>query len=170
MGAYKKHADEIFRFYFARIYAREIAEDLLQETFIRTWKYIIKDKKINNLRAFLYQISRNLIRDYYRKNSLRLDKEDGLEMVLKSKKNFNKLCFDERPGIENKALLEEVFCTIKKLPGSYQEVLILRYVEDFKPKEIAKILKTTPRNISVKISKAKRKLDQIFNHEHEIKH
>ena len=41
LRAYEEFADAIFRHCYFRISDREVAKDLTQETFTRTWKYIV---------------------------------------------------------------------------------------------------------------------------------
>src|SRR3989344_3440161 len=64
---YQTHADAIYRHCYFRVHNKELAQDLTQETFIKTWKYIIEGKEIKNLKAFLYKVAINLIIDDSRK-------------------------------------------------------------------------------------------------------
>ena len=61
LDAYKQYADSIYRHCYFRVYNKELAEDLTQETFIKTWKYIAQGKEIKNIKAFLYRVAVNLI-------------------------------------------------------------------------------------------------------------
>jgi len=38
--AYQKYSDEIFRFCYYRVFDRDKAKDIAQETFIKTWKQL----------------------------------------------------------------------------------------------------------------------------------
>src|SRR3984957_6244515 len=42
-------------------------EDLVQDTFIKTWSYLVRGGKIDVMKAFLYHVLNNLIVDEYRK-------------------------------------------------------------------------------------------------------
>ena len=48
LDAYQQYADAIYRHCFFRVYNRDLAQDLTQETFIKTWKYISEGKEIKN--------------------------------------------------------------------------------------------------------------------------
>src|ERR1043165_1036473 len=87
LDAYKQHADAIFRHCYFRVYNKDLAEDLTQDTFIKTWKYISEGKEIKNIKAFLYKVAVNLIIDHSRKKTaLVLDdlKEKEVSMRLTS--------------------------------------------------------------------------------------
>jgi len=68
---YVRYLDDIYRYVLLKIGSTSIAEDLTEETFIRTWEYLPrlsrKDEKINHLKAFLYRTASNLVIDFYRK-------------------------------------------------------------------------------------------------------
>jgi len=63
---FQRHADEIFRFVYFRVFERELARDLVQKTFLRAWQYESK-KVVWNERALLFKIARNLVIDQQRK-------------------------------------------------------------------------------------------------------
>jgi DNA-directed RNA polymerase specialized sigma24 family protein len=52
---------------FFKIHDQTISEDLVQDTFMKTWSYLVKGGKIDTMKAFLYHILNNLIVDEYRK-------------------------------------------------------------------------------------------------------
>ena len=68
---YNIYVDQIFRFIYFKVSRKEEAEDLTAEVFLKTWQYINEEKakKIDNLKAFLYQTARNSVIDFYRKKN-----------------------------------------------------------------------------------------------------
>jgi PHP family Zn ribbon phosphoesterase len=50
-----------------QVFERDIAHDLTQETFLKTWKQISDGTKIDNIKAWLYRVAQNLVIDYVRK-------------------------------------------------------------------------------------------------------
>ena len=79
---YHQHADAIYRHCYFRVHNKDLAEDLTQETFIKTWKYIIEGKEIKNMKAFLYRVALNLIIDHSRKKTaLVFDEVDRKSVV-----------------------------------------------------------------------------------------
>ena len=95
---YDENVGKIYRYIYFRLDSEELAQDLTSEVFLKSWQYFSNpasgSKKIffrqrhwENPRAFIYQVARNLIVDFYRqkdKNPLSLEeiKSSG-EMVDK---------------------------------------------------------------------------------------
>lgn len=159
IDAYDKYADAIYRYCFFRVYSKNLAEELTQETFMRMWGYLSKGKEVENMQAFLYRVARNLIVDSYRKAETRGKKEQSFNELLDYKKESLEPSYNGKEDVERDTLLGEVVEAIKKLPQGYRDVLIMHYMEGLSPKEIAEILNTNPNNISVKIYKAIKKLN-----------
>lgn len=154
---YDQHADGIFRFCLFKVYDREQAKDLTQETFLKTWEYLSGEKVVENIKSLAYRIALNLIIDRSRKkhpeNSLEQLQENGFE--LKTKKDLI-----EDVGLQIE--LEKVFSAIKKLEPIYQEVVTLRYIHELGPKEISRVLSESENVISVRISRGTKQLRQLL--------
>ena len=73
------------------------SDDLVADTFLKTWKYILKGGKIEIMKAFLYHVLNNLIIDEYRKKkTTSLDSllEQGFE--IKEDNTVNKTLKQEQ--------------------------------------------------------------------------
>ncbi|PIR38353.1 MAG: hypothetical protein COV34_01975 [Candidatus Zambryskibacteria bacterium CG10_big_fil_rev_8_21_14_0_10_42_12] len=166
LSAYDEYADPIFRFCYYRVSDRDVAHDLVQEVFMRTWKYGIQGNEIKDIRAFLYQTARNLIIDYYRKA-----KVDSLDQLSDDGMQFDDSAFIDPQDIVIDATytLEKVKRVIMDLKDIHKEVIILRYIEGYGPKDIAHMLNQTENVISVRLHRGmqelKEKLDHIQNHD-----
>lgn len=154
--AYDNHSDAIFRYCLFRVFDREKAKELMQETFTKTWEYIIKDKgKIDNIRAFLYRVAHNICVNEIIKN-----KAYSLEEMSE------KAGFD--PEDKNRQTLEdetEIKILIEKmqlLKPNERDLLTMRYINDLKVSEIAKILNALPNTVSVKIGRAEESLKKLY--------
>ena len=53
---YDEYADRIFRHCFFRVFRRERAQEIMQDTFLRTWQVNVRGEEIRNIRALLYKI------------------------------------------------------------------------------------------------------------------
>ena len=53
---------------FFKVSNHAAGEDLVQETFLKTWAYLAKGGKIDTMKAFLYHVLNHLILDEYRKH------------------------------------------------------------------------------------------------------
>ena len=130
---YDKYITKIYRFVFFRVNSKETAEDLTSEGFSRVWKTIQKGTKLENPGAFLYRIARNIVTDYYRQRP-----EPQISLA-----DYKEVA-DPAPNLDDTVSLKSDIDTIKTvltgLGEDYQEVITLRYVEDYSISEIAKIL------------------------------
>lgn len=155
--AYEAFSDAIFRHCFFRVYQREQALDLMQQVFMKTWEYMASGKSIDNIRAFLYRAANNLIIDEARKKkeqvSLNVLEEQGVEPWI-----------DTREEVEATIDGANVTKYLKKLPPEDREILILRFVDDLSPKEIAEVLEETANVVSVRIHRAIKKLRELIPH------
>lgn len=156
LHAYDLYADSIFRYCFYRVYNRERAKDLVQESFTRLWKELACGKTIKNSRAFLYQVARNLIIDDSRKvKEIFLEDSPDIENI---KTEINLL---EKEAIHFE--VEQALKLVKELEMEFQEVIILRYIEGYRPQEIAELLKISESLVSVRLHRALKKLkEQLY--------
>ncbi len=144
LRAYEELADPLFRHCYFRVYDRERAKELLQETFIKAWKSMCEGAQVNNMRAYLYRIANNLIIDHARKKkeySLEALAEQGFDPPTHHRGDHSYAFAEER----------EVLDHVQKLPAAYREVMLMRYIEGYSVSEIAGILGVSPNVISVRI-------------------
>lgn len=142
--AYDQHADGIFRHCYFRISDRARAQDLMQETFTRTWEHIANGGTIENLKAFLYRVAHNLIVDEYRKK-----KSVSLDALTES--GFDPAADGEHEKIVDSAEVEHMMKLLNKIDAKQREVVLMRHVEGLSPKDIAEVTGETENVISVRI-------------------
>ena len=155
---YDRYVEKIYRFVYIKVNSSEIAEDLTSETFLRCWQKFKKESdKIENIQAFLYQIARNLVVDYYR--------QKGRMQFVPAEKIA---AVDPHPTIEEKAFidsdLEEVKTAVRRLKNEYQEIVIWHYIDDLSVPEIAGITNKSEGAIRVMLHRALKALkDEVQN-------
>lgn len=154
LSAYDLYADAIFRHCFFKVSDREIARDLTQDVFTKTWQYISDNKPIENMKAFLYKVAGNLVIDYYRKR-----KTDSLDDKVEAGVQFESPAVTPGQNTDIGIALKGV----EKLPEKYREIIRLRYVDDLTPGEIALITGQSENAVSVKIHRGLEKLKQILH-------
>ncbi len=151
LKAYEDYADAIFRHCFFRLRQnRELAKDMTQETFVKTWQYIARGNHIDNIRAFLYRTATNLIIDYARKQKpLSLDelRDEGFEPS-----------YEEEETIALMIDAEQAKKLIDELDEPYRAAIVMRFLDELSPKEIASITGQTPNAVSVRINRALKKV------------
>ena len=151
---YAEYADAIFRYVYYRLQNRERALELTQEVFARYWRYITEGKTVAHPRAFLYQSAANAfineIRTDRRTVSLEILMESGLDIPYK--KEDADILMAQQETIER----------LKAIENPYRDVLVLRYVEDLRVKDIAELLGESENTISVRIRRGLEKLRKIY--------
>ncbi len=141
---------------FFKVNDHSVEKDLVQETFLKTWKYLVRGGKIDTLKAFLYHVLNNLIVDEYRKHkTISLDTltENGFEPSVdqtESKRFIN--------VIDGKVIL----LMIPRLPDTYKKIMHMRFVQDLSLKEISLITGQTRNSIAVKIHRGIEKLKVLY--------
>lgn len=153
--AYEAHADAIFRHCYFRLFNRERALDAMQQTFTKTWEYLVKGGEIENIRAFLYTTATHVIIDEVRKKR-EMVSLDGLE-----EKGWEP-SVDEQSHVEDHIDGGKIRACLQQLEPSYRDALVMRYVDDLAPKEISKILGETQNVISVRINRGMKKLRNLL--------
>ncbi|TSC60928.1 MAG: RNA polymerase sigma-70 factor, ECF subfamily [Parcubacteria group bacterium Gr01-1014_107] len=152
--AYDELADSLFRHCFFKVSDREKAKDLVQETFLRTWEYLMKRGEIANLKAFLYKVANNLVIDYYRKaKDFSLDslQEEGFDPVSSGGEE-----------IMVQAEYAQVTKALKSLDPKDREIIVMRFLNGLSPKEIGEILEVSENVVSVRLNRALKRLRQIL--------
>ena len=141
---------------FFKVNDHSIGEDLVQDTFMNTWKYLVKGGKIDVMKAFLYHTLNNLIIDEYRKHktiSLDVLIEKGFDPITKNSENI----LDILDG-KNALLL------IQRLPEKYQKIMRMKYIQNLSPKEMSLITGQSKNSITVQAYRGLEKLKLLYNH------
>lgn len=143
---YDAYLEPIFRFVALKVPSREIAQDITSEVFLRFLRS--GNDSIQNPRAFLYQIARNVIADHYRahakKGTLSL-----AEYTETAEENGRDMDIAEA-NIE----MDRVRTALGKLPEGQQDLIVWRYIDELSISEIASLLGKTEQNVRVGIHRA----------------
>lgn len=145
---YDDHVDRIYRFIFFKVDSKETAQDLCSETFLRGWQsFKSKKQEIENPRAFLYKIARNLVIDHYReKGRTQTVSADYVSII------------DPEQDLEEQASsmsdLDTIKLALNDLKDNYQEVVVWHYIDDLSIPEIAQMLKKSEGAVRVTLHRA----------------
>ena len=140
----KHHADTILRIGYTWLGDLDDAKDVCQEVLIR----LLEDGRTfpdpGQERAWVVRVTINACKNWKKSAWFRrrAPLEEGLHLSV------------EDPEPEDGSLLAEV----NRLPGTYREVLYLRYYEEYQVGEIAEILGQSPALVSTHLARAKAKL------------
>jgi len=154
---YDRYVEKIYRFVYYKVRSKEEAEDLVSDIFLKCWNYLISQPKagISSFSGLIYKIARNAIVDVYR-NKAR-NQEYPLEM------GFDIPDTSAIEKLETHLEIEQVLKLIQKLKHEYQEVILLKYVEELSIGEIARILEKSQTSVRVILHRATKKLKELAN-------
>jgi RNA polymerase sigma-70 factor (ECF subfamily) len=150
LALYDASADALLRHCYFKTHDRELAKDLVQESFLRVWRALAAGAAMPNPQAYLYRTANNLVIDHYRrKKALSLDAlaESGFD-----------------PGgagtaeVEAPARAREALAALAQLEEPYRETMRLRFVAGLSVGEIAAVLEESQNTISVRIHRALERL------------
>jgi RNA polymerase sigma-70 factor (ECF subfamily) len=132
-----RHKQKIYSFIYSKVFDRDLAEDIFQDTFIKVIR-TLKRGAYNEEGKFLpwvMRIAHNLVIDHFRKNN-RMPKFDNsgefsiFSVLSDSSLNAEKTIIKEQVEEDVRRLIEE-------LPEDQKQVLIMRMYKDMSFKEIS---------------------------------
>lgn len=139
-----------------KVHDRATSEDLVQDTFLKTWSYLVRGGKIEVMKSFLYHILNNLIVDEYRKHST-----SSLDVLLEKgyepSTDYSDRLVD---ALDGKAAL----VLILRLPEKYQKVMRMRYTQNLSLAEMALITGQSKNSMAVQLHRGLIKLKQLYAH------
>lgn len=157
---YDDYADAIFRHCLLRTYDRDLAKDLMQETFMKTWKYYASGEEVKNVKPLLYKIATNLMINESRRRKKRMESLDDL-----LEKGFEP-GEDHREELNSQLDAQESAKYLSHLKEADRQLLMLRYLDDLSLKQIADILKVRENLVSVRLHRALKELEKIIRRFH----
>ena len=146
---YQRYERELYLYLFSVCGNRSLAEDLLQETFLKA--LLTLSDAHTNMRAWLYLVARNLLFNYYHREKEKVPLEEAQQM---QDTGTQEVLEEILKGERNKIL----YLAMNRLEQRKREILLMQYFGELSQKEIAAILKMTPENVRVLSYRAKREL------------
>lgn len=134
----------------------EIAQDLVQETFLKLIihidKFDVKGKAMFS--TYLMKIAKNCYLDYLKKNK-NIASEIDIETISDTS---NTISIEDKIAEKNE--LDMVLKEIDTLPFEQAQAIKLKYLEEYSLKEIAEKMETKPITIKSRIHEGKKKLEK----------
>ncbi|AJK86672.1 MULTISPECIES: RNA polymerase sigma factor [Lysinibacillus] len=145
------HQQTVEKFAFqCGVHSNDLA-DVSQEVFVKLYRFLHQFKQ-DRFTTWLYKITLNATRDYYRKEQRELAKEDKLnaqrQTIFLSAED-DVLLFEEDKILHN---------AIQALDEKYRYPIVLYYFHELKYEEIAEVLNISLSTVKVRLLRAKEKL------------
>lgn len=154
---YHSHYASVRKFILAMVKDQWVADDLIQETFIKVQKNLHQVRETSKLSSWIFRIAHNLCQDHFRKAG-RLSRQE--QVITERSEIFSEPMFPK--SLEQQQMGECVQDKIRLLPESYQTVLILFDMMECSHQEIAEILDISVENVKVRLHRARKKLKTIL--------
>src|SRR5215472_14157797 len=133
----------------------EAADDLVQETFLRAWKYFDTFDSASNCRAWLFRILRNVWIGRWRKSRLELPlAEAGEEQI--------ELYYDWEGKFLREEMSAEVERALSELPSDYRLAVLLADVEELTYEEIARITECPIGTVMSRLNRGRKMLARLI--------
>ncbi len=154
---YDLYVERIYRFIFIKVSRREDAEDLTSDVFLKTWNYLAgQQKDIKSFSGLVYKVARNRLVDFYRKKAVH--KEYTLDIVEHLGEESKELA-----RIEIDQEMIRILKVLKQMKREYQEIILLKYIEELTTSEIAEILEKRKTNVRVTLHRAMNILKKLLD-------
>ncbi|MDQ3072140.1 MAG: sigma-70 family RNA polymerase sigma factor [Bacteroidota bacterium] len=155
------HLNSLYNFAIFLRNDEEEAKDLLQETYLRAYRFINYYEKGTNAKAWLIRILKNTFINEYRKKSkapTRVNFEDTFQQADDTSDDVQNV--DLRQEIYNNIVGDEIMNAVNSLPVDYRLIILLCDVEGFKYDEIARIIDVPIGTVRSRLHRARNMLKE----------
>ncbi|MDN3510969.1 MAG: sigma-70 family RNA polymerase sigma factor [Candidatus Jettenia sp. CY-1] len=164
-----RHIDSLYNMALRLILNKEEAEDLVQETYLKAYRFFNTFEKGTNIKAWLFKILRNTFINKYRK-TMSMPNEFFYEDTesLNNHVTYDEEKRSEEPSdtLESKytdlsnLMEDDVKHAIDSLPLEYREAVLLSDVEELPYKDIAEITNVPIGTIKSRLNRGRKLLQK----------
>ncbi len=155
--------DDLYNFAYHLTLDEFLSEDLVQETYFKSYKFISGYQQGTNAKAWLFRILKNEFINVYRKKE-RSPNEVGFDEAISYQAEDTSLSestyLDLRDDIFQNMLGDEVSLALNSLPVDYRTVIVLRDLQSFKYEEISEILEIPIGTVRSRLFRARNELKE----------
>lgn len=159
---YQEHASIIYRYLLKHGCRREIAEELVQESFVKAIENF-EEVAPQKLSAWIFKVALNNYRNYLKKAAVRA------ELIVDETKFL--ALFSDEGQIENGLVLRErtneIRDCLNSLRSSYKELLILKYDMDLTYKEIGRVLGFPEQTVKTYLYRARNEFKSVWREQND---
>lgn len=163
------HLKALYNFGYKLTQDEDEAKDLVQETFMKGFRFITSFEKGTNAKAWLFRILKNTFINEYRKKSKQPTKVDynEVESYYNSENTESDITIDLRSETVQNRIGDEVTNALNSLATDFRVAIILCDIEGFTYEEMSKILDIPIGTVRSRLHRSrnllKAKLEQYAN-------
>ena len=153
---YDRYQPMIYRFVAVKVGRREDAEDITHQVFLSAWQNVGGYRDLGHpFSSWLYRIARNQIIDYYRarKQDVSLEVLDIEGIVGGAVSHVD---------LSVKLDLERTIRAVHGLKPDYQDVILMRFVDDLSVRETARAMKRSEGAVKLLQHRAVKELQKLL--------
>lgn len=155
-----QHSREVWALAYARWMDSDLALDVTQEAFLRLWKQWEAGEDIQNPRAWLLRVARNLAEDYA-KSAFRRNGTQPPELL----NGVRSAQPSPAEVLEKNELFAQLRAVLEELAPADRDILTLRYALDYDANRIADLLDINVTAVHMRLSRARQRLaDRLSSH------
>jgi RNA polymerase sigma-70 factor, ECF subfamily len=155
---YDSYSRALYGVTFKMVQDNEVAEDILQEVFIKIWEHIDRyDSSKGTLFTWMLNIARNSCRDYFRSKHYCIQKlvsENSLEKVNAGDKD-SYVAYQNENG--------ELYELTQRLESKYKQIIDLVYIYGYSQEEVSKMLDLPIGTVKTRSRTAIKILRELYN-------
>ena len=150
---YRKYADKVYNYFWYRTgHQKDVAEDLMQETFYRAFKHLSRFQiRGYSYLTYLLTIAHNILANYYRSQKMIPMSELGDDFDVPA---------EITDSLERKIEAEALWRAIQDLSPTERDAILMRYQKEMPIKDISRVMARTENAVKLILSRARKKLAQ----------
>ncbi len=145
---YRSYADKLYQYFWYRVgYRKPVAEDLMQETFVRAYQKFpsFEDRGFSYL-TYLMRIAHNQLVNYYRSR-----KPVSLEQV-------GDIPVQDLAKVEKDLEAQQLWKAVEDLSPNERDAMFMKYQREMSVREISQVMNKTENAVKLLLSRARKKL------------
>lgn len=152
--AYLQYCEKVYCYFRKKVKNDEDAQDLMQTTFLKLWKYRRSLSTDYLLEQHLFHIARTVFIDHLRKENKRIYLQQQLNLQFKENSTAY---IPSEPD-----LLSQLSTVLSTMPETRKKVFELNRLYGYSYKEIAELLSISVKSVDNNLSKAMRQIKKLL--------
>jgi RNA polymerase sigma-70 factor (ECF subfamily) len=159
---YNEYYNKVRRFILALVKDQWVADDLIQETFIRVQQSLGTIKDSSKMSSWIFRIAHNLCHDHFRRLKATKTNQDIVLLPTEGREEGPIQLPRMQEELEQREMGRCVQDQIELLPEPLRTVLVLFDIMECSHQEIADILGISVNNVKVRLHRARKQLKPIL--------